>query len=268
METPIWFGPNILGKQLRLHDQSFTVIGITPGWFKGLMDGADVWVPFAGSGIAITDLTARGSRSFPALAKLKPGVTVQTAQAEMTEISKRLEQAYPATNTKRGVEVAPLINEEVGQFKTPLLVLLAAVAMVLLIACANVTNLLLARSEARRQEIAIRMALGAGRWRVFRQLVTETMLLSVVGASLGMLLCAWSVKILTKASPITLPSFIKPSTDWTVAGFAIGVSLLVGLIVGLIPALQCGKQDLHDALKESGARSGGSATASDSVTHW
>jgi len=103
------------------------------------------------------------------------------------------------------------------------------------------------------------MALGAGRFRVVRQLVTETMLLSFVGASLGMLLSIWSVKILTKASPITLPTYIKPSPDWAVAGFAIGISLLVGLVVGLIPALQCGRQDLNDALKESGSRSGDAA---------
>jgi len=135
-------------------------------------------------------------------------------------------------------------------------VLLGAVGFVLLIACANVANLLLARSEARRQEIAIRMALGAGRGRIFRQLVTESMLLSLIGSALGLLLAVWSVQLLSKASPITLPTFVKPSTDWTVAAFAVGVSILVGVFVGLMPAYQAGRQGLYEALKESGARSG------------
>ncbi|HZF41649.1 MAG TPA: ABC transporter permease, partial [Blastocatellia bacterium] len=171
-------------------------------------------------------------------------------------ISKRLEQAYPETNAKRGVEVAQLTDELVGELRTPLYVLLGAVGFVLLIACANVANLLLARSEARRQEIAIRMALGAGRGRIFRQLVTESMLLSLIGSALGLLLAVWSVQLLSKASPITLPTFVKPSTDWTVAAFAAGVSILVGVFVGLMPAYQAGRQGLYEALKESGARSG------------
>ncbi len=249
--------PTVLGKQLRFNDRLFTVVGVLPSGFRGLSDGADVWAPFAASTSA-ANLAERGSRGFPAVAKLKPGVSVRQAQAELDGISKRLEQAYPATNAKRGVEVAPLRDELVGGLRTPLFVLLGAVGFVLLIACANVANLLLARAEARRQEIAIRMALGAGRSRVFRQLVTESMLLSVIGAALGVLLAVWLVQFLSKASPITLPTFIKPSLDWTVAAFAAGASILVGVLVGLLPALQAGRQNLHEALKESGARSGGS----------
>src|SRR5215468_9106917 len=157
---------------------------------------------------------------------------------------------------QRGVEVASLTDELVGGLRTPLYVLLGAVGFVLLIACANVANLLLARSEARRQEIAIRMALGAGRGRIFRQLVTESMLLSLIGSALGLLLAAWSVQLLSKASPVTLPTFVKPSTDWAVAAFAAGVSILVGIFVGLMPAYQAGRRDLYEALKESGARAG------------
>ncbi len=226
-----------------------------PAGFRGLSDGAEVWAPFAASAPA-ADLAERGSRGFPAVAKLKGGVPVRQAQAELDAISKRLEQAYPETNAKRGVEVAPLTDELVGELRTPLYVLLGAVGFVLLIACANVANLLLARSEARRQEIAIRMALGAGRGRIFRQLVTESMLLSLIGSALGLLLAVWSVQLLSKASPITLPTFVKPSTDWTVAAFAVGVSILVGVFVGLMPAYQAGRQGLYEALKESGARSG------------
>jgi putative ABC transport system permease protein len=245
----------ILGKQLQMNGRLFTVIGILPAGFRGLSDGAEVWAPFAASASA-SDLAERGSRGFPAVAKLKRGVPVRQAQAELDAISKRLEQAYPETNAKRGVEVALLTDELVGGLRTPLYVLLGAVGFVLLIACANVANLLLARSEARRQEIAIRMALGAGRGRIFRQLVTESMLLSLIGSAFGLLLAVWSVQLLGKASPITLPTFVNPTTDWTVAAFAAGVSILVGVFVGFVPAYQAGRQDLYEALKESGARSG------------
>jgi putative ABC transport system permease protein len=247
--------PAILGKRLQMSGQPFTVIGILPAGFRGLSDGSEVWAPFSASASA-ADLAERGSRGFPAVAKLKWGVPVRQAQAELDAISKRLEQAYPETNAKRGVEVASLTDELVGGLRTPLYVLLGAVGFVLLIACANVANLLLARSEARRQEIAIRMALGAGRGRIFRQLVTESMLLSLIGSALGLLLAVWSAQLLSKASPITLPTFVKSTTDWTVAAFATGVSILVGAFVGFMPAYQAGRQDLYVALKESGARSG------------
>jgi putative ABC transport system permease protein len=249
--------PAILGKHLQMNGRLFTVIGILPAGFRGLSDGAEVWAPFAASASA-ADLAERGSRGFPAVAKLKRGVQVRQAQAELDAISKRLEQAYPETNAKRGVEVASLTDELVGQLRTPLYVLLGAVGFVLLIACANVANLLLARSEARRQEITIRMALGAGRGRIFRQLVTESMLLSLIGSALGLLLAVWSVQLLSKASPITLPTFVKPTPDWTVAAFATAVSILVGVFVGFMPAYQAGRQDLYEALKESGARAGDS----------
>jgi predicted permease len=250
--------PGILGKQLQFNERQFTVIGILPSWFRGLSDAADVWAPFTASASAQA-LAQRGSRGFPAVAKLKQGVTILHAQAELDGISKRLEQAYPGTNAKRAVEVAPLTSEMVGVLRTPLFVLLGAVGFVLLIACVNVANLLLARSEARRQEIAIRMALGAGRGRIFRQLVTESMLLSLTGAVAGLLLASWSVRILSDVSPITLPTFIKPAPDWRVAAFAAGVSILVGIFVVLIPAYQAGSQNPYEGLKESGARSGDGA---------
>ena len=247
--------PGILGKQLQFNGGLFTVIGITPAWFRGLNDNAEVWAPFTASASA-TGLAQRGSRGFPAVAKLRQGVLLQQAQAELDGISKRLEQSYPGTNAKRAVEVAPLKNELVGELRTPLFVLLGAVGFVLLIACANVSNLLLARSEARRQEIAIRIALGAGRGRIFRQLVTESIALSLTGAASGLLLASWFVRILSDASPITMPTFIKPAPDWKVAAFAAGVSILVGVFVVLVPAYQAGHQSPCEGLKDSGARSG------------
>jgi putative ABC transport system permease protein len=249
--------PGILGEEVHLNDRLFTVIGIMPSWFRGLTDTAEVWAPFTASGPA-SDFTERGSRGFPAVARLGPNVSRLQAQVEMDGISARLEQQYPDTNAKRAVEVAPLTGELVGDLRAPLLLLLGSVALVLMIACGNVANLLVARSEARRMEIAVRMALGAGRRRVFRQLITESLVLSLAGALLGAVLSVWLVRLLTRLSPITLPSFIKPSPDWTVAGFTIAVSVVVGLAAGLLPAFQAGSHDLLPALQDSSARSGGS----------
>src|SRR5262249_13135039 len=191
--------PSILGEQLHLNDRLFTVIGIMPSWFRGLSDAADAWVPFTASGAA-SDFAERGSRGFPAVARFAPNVSLKQAQLEMDGISARLEQQYPETNSKRAVEVAPLTSELVGELRAPLLLLLGSVGLVLLIACGNVANLLVARSEARRLEIAIRRALGAGRRRVFRQLITESLVLSLVGALLGALLSVWFVRLLTQLS--------------------------------------------------------------------
>src|SRR5262249_44516806 len=181
----------------------------------------------------------------------------QQAQLELDGISAMLEQQYPDTNSKRGVEVAPLTDELVGGLRIPLLVLLGSVALVLMIACANVANLMVARSEARRLEIAVRMSLGAGRKRMFRQLITESLVLSLAGSLLGALLSIWLVRVLIRISPITLPSFVKPATDWSVAGFTVAVSVLVGLGAGLLPAFHAASGNLLTALQDASARSGG-----------
>ncbi|MBZ5724333.1 MAG: ABC transporter permease [Acidobacteriia bacterium] len=242
--------PAIAGRAIALGGRGYTVIGVMPPWFRGVTDTADVWVPFLMSGTA-EDLAERGNRGFVALARLKPGVSQARAQAELDGISKRLEKAWPATNEGRAVELSPLATEIFGDLRQPLMVLLAAVAFVLLIACTNVANLLLARSEARQREIALRIALGAGRGRVLGQLITESCLLAFVGAAAGILLAGWGVRALMAASPVTFPSYIHPGLDPRVAWFTMLISAAAGLALGLAPAAQVRPGNLHEAFKQA-----------------
>jgi len=225
-----------------------------PAWFRGITDQAEAWVPFMMNRTA-QDFAARGSRGFTALARLKRGVSQARAQTELDGISKRLEVAYPQTNEGRSVEVAALDDELFGDIHKPLMVLLGAVAFVLLIACTNVANLLLARSEARQREIAMRIALGAGRTRVLFQLVVESCLLACLGAGAGLLLANWGVKALMASSPITFPSYIRPGLDPRVALFTVVVSCAVGVLLGLTPAAQISGGNLYDAFKQASSHS-------------
>jgi predicted permease len=251
--------PQIVGRTITLSGglfRTYTVVGLMPSGFRGVTDTAELWLPFsqwAPSGI----MNDRAQRAFAVLARLKPGVTVAGAQAELNGISQQLERAYPETNTKRGVEVTPLDQELLGRVRPLLWTMLAAVALVLLIACANVTNLLVARSETRRRELAVRRALGAGRGRLIRQLVTESCVLTTAGAAAGLLIARLSTALLMRRSPVSFPSFVVPGLDVRVAAFTIAISLLCGILVSLAPAFQGTGRDLNRALKAS-ARTGSS----------
>jgi putative ABC transport system permease protein len=248
--------PQIVGRTITLDARSFTVTGVMPAGFRGLTDQADAWIPFVMSDSA-DSLAARGNRGFQVLARLRPGVTLAAAQTELDIISRRLEQAYPDTNEKRGVEVSPLDVELVGNFRPALRLLMAAVAFVLLIACANVANLLLARSEARQREIAVRTAIGAGWPRLVRQMITESAVLTTVAAVAGLVLAEVALGTLVRVSPITFPSFVQPHVNMRVAAFTIGVCAVCALLLGLAPAMHGRIGRLAEALKDSARGSTG-----------
>src|SRR5215510_446614 len=210
---------------------------------------ADLWVPLA----IDTSEWSRNDHGWGTIARLKPGVTLEQAQSDMTAVARRIEEANPITNEGLGVNLIPLREGLVGDYHNALLILMGVVGLVLLIACANVANLLLARASARSKEVAIRTALGAGRWRVFRQLLTESVVLGLMGGALGLTLAFWGLDLLLAAIPIEFPFWMKFELDGRVLSFTTGVTLLTGLIFGVAPALQASKVDLNEALKE-GAR--------------
>ncbi len=234
----------MLGTSLTLSGETYTVVGILPRSFRAPND-PELWTPMA------LDPARFGRRSdfVIVIARLKNGVSLRTAQVEMTTIAQRLQQQYPQTNTLWTAEVVPLHAHLVRDIRLPLLLLLGAVGFVLLIACANVANLMLARAAVRRREIAVRAALGAGRARLIRQLLTESVVLAVAGGLLGTILAAWGISGLLAAAPSDLPR-IDVTIDRVVFGFTLGVSLLTGLLFGLAPALKASKLDLTESLKD------------------
>ena len=242
--------PAIVGREIVMDARPFTVVGVMPPGFKGLTDRADAWIPFVMSDTA-EGLAARGRRWFQVLARMKPGVTLPQVQADLDAIARRLERAYPDTIAKRGVEASPRDRELFGDVRPALRALMAAVVFVLLIACANVSNLLIARSEARQREIAVRTALGAGWRRLLRQLVTEGCVLAGMGAVVGLLLAHAAVRALLAASPVTFPSFVEPTINLRVALFTAAITIACGVLLGLAPAAHARVSRLADALKES-----------------
>jgi putative ABC transport system permease protein len=254
--------PSIVNQAITLEGKKFTVVGVMPPAFEFPVqnDPVDLWTTIAGDASGKEPITVqRGAHFLQVIGRLKPGVTEEKAQAELTAIAARLEQQYPDTNSRRSLRVESALKAVVGDIRPTLLILLGAVACVLLIACANVANLLLARATSRHKEMAIRTALGASRTRVIRQLLTESVLLSLVGGAVGLLLAVWWSDLLVALGKEDIPRAIHVGIDWRVLGFTLGVSLLTGLIFGLAPAFHSSRTELVESLKE-GARGTSSGT--------
>ena len=241
--------PDALNRQIKVAGETVTIVGIMPAGFN-YPDDSEVWVPF----ILDAPKEPRDNRFVSVVARLKPGVSLVQAQTEMDTISERLAANYTVTNTGWGVHLTDLRESLVGEVRTSLVILLSAVAFVLLIACANVANLLLARAAYRQKEIALRTALGASRARIIRQLLTESVLLSLISGVAGLAISVWLLKLLIAITPANTPRIAEIAIDLRVFAFTAGVTVLAGLLFGLFPALQTSRPNLNETLKDSGQR--------------
>jgi len=253
-----------LGATMTLNDRPFTIIGVLRPGFRGLDDDTDVWIPMGMLGLSEGPrvFDQRGSRGRDVIGRLKRGVSPEQANADVAAVFHQLEQAYPDSNARYTGAVFGLKAETVGSLRPLLLTMLAAVGFVLLIACVNLANLMLARASTRQRETAIRAALGADRRRLARQFVVEGTLLSVIGAAAGLLLAVWLVDGIVALAPAGLPSYVIPRLDWRVIGFLVAATGATGLLLGLLPAWQGSRADLNEVLKDSArGTSGGAARA-------
>jgi predicted permease len=260
--------PGVIGRRIMLNGRSFTIVGVMPKDFEfplplfNIVGGefvgqAELWAPVT---FSPNQLKVRGSRSLGVIARLKSGVSLGQAQAELDMLTNRFAKQYPEAypeNIGFGVNLYSLGEQTLGSIRSPLWVLMAAVTFVLLIACVNVASLLLARSSARQKEVAIRAALGAERLRLARQFLTESLLLALVGSVLGFILAFWSLDLILVLSADTVPRIKEVKLDTWVFGFTLGASTVAGILCGLAPALQVSKPDVTEALKEGGRNSAG-----------
>jgi len=244
--------PNVSGRTIQLNGAAYTIIGVMPAGFS-YPDRAELWRPLPIDPAKLDP----GPHYLNVVGRLKPDITLAQAQADMSTIAARLSQQYKEKNAGHGVKLEPLTKVVVGDVGLALYVLLGAVGFVLLIACANLANLMLARVGARQKEIAVRTALGASRIRIVRQLLTESIMLAIVGGGAGLLLAIWAVRWIVSLSGDTIPRVHEIGIDPRVAGFTLLVSVVTGVLFGLAPAIQVSRPDLTDALKESGRSTAG-----------
>lgn len=254
--------PSVINRTVQLNDATFNLVGVMGPEFQSPNPGDELWVPIAldgGDRLRIPSSSSpeqvkqRNRRFLTCLARLKPGTSIAVSQAELGNIASRLEQQFPNDNASLSVNLIAMHKQIVGDIGSALAVLIASVGAVLLIACGNVANLLLARAAGRQKEIAIRTALGAARGRIIRQLLTESVVLGLAGGLLGLALAFLGIKLLVVLNPPNIPRLNEINIDLIVLGFTFAISLLTGLIFGLAPALQASKPNLNETLKE-GAR--------------